>query len=152
MQRTAILFHLDVQLPGANWVVYVIHGNHHENPGDPLRSLMPFLGSLPFGTLVWAACVGVAGFGRLLAVFWASPLGYVIYDAGPLRLPPMVDAREAGAALKTHHMRHHYVDEHGNFCDLCDLLGSRVRLQDQVDRRVNDRAAPPDGGQACPFQ
>jgi sterol desaturase/sphingolipid hydroxylase (fatty acid hydroxylase superfamily) len=124
------LFHLDVDFPSMKWVVYVIHGNHHENPSDPLRSLMPFLGSLPFGALVWGACVALLGSAGSWA-FLGFATGYVIYDAAHYGCHQWPMRGKLGAALKTHHMRHHYVDEHGNFAISAifwdRVFGSRIK-------------------------
>lgn len=47
------LFHLQVEVRAIKWLVYVMHGNHHDSPNDPLRGLMPFSVSLPIAALVW---------------------------------------------------------------------------------------------------
>jgi sterol desaturase/sphingolipid hydroxylase (fatty acid hydroxylase superfamily) len=124
------LFHLDVDLLGLKRVVYVIHGNHHENPNDPLRSLMPFLGSLPFGALVWGACVTLLGPAGSWA-FLGFVTGYVIYDAVHYGCHQWPMRGKLGAALKAHHMRHHYIDEHGNYAISAifwdRVLGSRIK-------------------------
>jgi len=108
------LFHLELDLPAVKWFVYLIHGNHHHSPNDPLRDMMPLSVSLPVSALVWSSCTMLLGaMGSWLFLGWIS--GYVIYDVvhyachqWPMRGP-------LGAALKRHHMRHHHVDEHANF-------------------------------------
>lgn len=108
------LFHWDLDVPAVRWFVFLIHGNHHDNPNDPMRDLMPLSVSLPVGGLIWLVCLGLVGpAGSWL--FLGFMVGYVIYDVvhyachqWPMRGP-------LGVALKRHHMRHHFVSDHGNY-------------------------------------
>jgi sterol desaturase/sphingolipid hydroxylase (fatty acid hydroxylase superfamily) len=124
------LFHLNVDQPVIRWLVFVIHGNHHANPGDPLRDLMPLSVSLPVSAAVWSACVALLGAGGTWVFLgWLS--GYVFYDAIHYACHHSEMRGKLGAALKRHHMRHHHVDDMGNFAItaiLWDrLLGSRIK-------------------------
>lgn len=124
------LFHLKIDQPIAKWMVFVIHGNHHENPGDPLRDLMPLSVSLPVSALVWSTCVmlfGPAGTWAFLG--WLA--GYVIYDGVHYACHHREMRGTLGSALKRHHMRHHHVDDTGNYAITAifwdRVLGSRVK-------------------------
>ena len=55
------LFHWESDIRLARWLVYLIHGNHHESPSDPLRGLMPLGVSIPVCGLLWLAFVGLMG-------------------------------------------------------------------------------------------
>lgn len=108
------LFHLKLEQPFVQWLVFVIHGNHHENPGDPLRDLMPLSVSLPVSALMWSLSVvlfGPAGTWAFLG--WIT--GYVFYDAIHYACHHHEMRSKLGAALKRHHMRHHHIDDAGNF-------------------------------------
>lgn len=108
------LFHWDSKLPVVRWFVFLIHGNHHDNPNDPLRGLMPLSVSVPVGGLVWLSCVALLGApGTWL--FLGFMIGYVIYDTVHFACHQWPMRGRLGAALKRHHMRHHFVDEEGNF-------------------------------------
>jgi sterol desaturase/sphingolipid hydroxylase (fatty acid hydroxylase superfamily) len=110
-------------------LMFMIHGNHHVAPADPLRNLMPPLVSLPLAALVWAACVAIVGpAGTWLFSGWI--IGYVAYDIihygchqWPLR------SRISGS-FKVNHIQHHFAETVGNYAItgmIWDrLFGSRI--------------------------
>ncbi len=108
------LFHWKSQSRVVNWLIFVLHGNHHDEPRDPLRNLMPPILSVPIGACIWAAMAGAfAAAGTWL--FLGFMIGYVVYDTvhyachqWPMRGP-------IGRVLKRHHMRHHYVDHDSHY-------------------------------------
>ena len=106
------LFHLESRFAPVRWVVFLMHGNHHETPGDPLRGLMPLPVSVSVGAVLWVVSVAVLGPAGLLLGFMT---GYVIYDALHYACHQLPMRRGLGAVLKRHHMRHHHIDEGGNF-------------------------------------
>lgn len=108
------LFHWQLDVPAVQWFVFLIHGNHHNHPNDPLRDMMPLSVSLPVSASVWAlstAALGTAG--NWLFLGWIT--GYVIYDVVHYACHQWPMRGRLGAALKRHHMRHHYIDEGRNF-------------------------------------
>jgi sterol desaturase/sphingolipid hydroxylase (fatty acid hydroxylase superfamily) len=108
------LFHWDLDLPAVKWFVFLIHGNHHDSPNDPLRDLMPLSVSLPVAGLVWGLSVMALGdAGTWAFLGWIT--GYVLYDVVHYACHQWPMRGRLGAALKRHHMRHHYVDEGRNF-------------------------------------
>lgn len=124
------LFHLEVDQPVAKWLVFVIHGNHHDNPGDPLRDLMPLSVSLPVSAAVWSSCLALLGAaGTWLFFGWL--VGYVVYDAVHYACHHGEMRGRLGAALKRHHMRHHHVDDTSNYAITAvfwdRVFGSRIR-------------------------
>lgn len=124
------LFHLDGKAPLVRWLVFLIHGNHHASPNDPMRGLMPLPVSVTVGALVWAACFALMGKAGTWA-FLGFMTGYVIYDAVHYACHQFPMRGPIGAAFKRHHMRHHYVDEEGNFAISAifwdRVFGSRIR-------------------------
>ena len=108
------LFHLEVEWPAVKWIVFLIHGNHHDNPGDPMRDMMPLPASLPIAALVWGTCLMLLG-GPGTWLFLGFILGYVIYDTIHYASHQWPMRGKLASALKRHHMRHHYVDEGGNY-------------------------------------
>ncbi|WP_340267442.1 sterol desaturase family protein [Sphingobium mellinum] len=108
------LFHLEVEWPAARWIVFLIHGNHHENPNDPLRDMMPLSVSVPVAGLVWGACLMMLG-GSGTWLFLGFILGYVTYDTVHYASHQWPMRGKLASALKRHHMRHHYVNEDRNF-------------------------------------
>lgn len=108
------LFHWGLDLPAVQWFVFLIHGNHHDNPNDPMRDIMPLSVSLPVAGLVWATCVALLGpAGTWL--FLGFIAGYVIYDGVHYACHQWPMRGKLGSALKRHHMRHHYVDDRCNY-------------------------------------
>lgn len=108
------LFHLELEQPAAKWLVFLIHGNHHDSPNDPLRGIMPLSVSLPIAGLIWAACVALIGHAGTWA-FLGFITGYVVYDAIHYACHQFPMRGKLAAALKRHHMRHHYVDDTRNY-------------------------------------
>lgn len=95
-------------------IVFLMHGNHHENPNDRLRNMMPFIVSLPISAIAWATSLALLGAsGTWLFLGWIS--GYVIYDAVHYACHQWPMKGTIGRALKRHHMHHHYVDEKANY-------------------------------------
>lgn len=124
------LFHLEVDAPLLKWAIFLIHGNHHASPNDPLRGLMPLGVSVPVAGMVWGAFVLLCGApGTWL--FLGFIIGYVIYDTLHFACHHWPMTGKLGKALKRHHMRHHYVDDFGNFgisAIFWDVMfGTRIR-------------------------
>ena len=108
------LFHMKSRWRVINWLVFVLHGNHHAQPRDPLRNLMPPLLSVPIALCIWAAIIGVAGTAGTWA-FMGFMIGYVIYDLVHYACHQWPMRRGVLRALKRHHMRHHYFDADANY-------------------------------------
>lgn len=107
-------FHFESKQPIVSQLVYLMHGNHHADPNDGLRNLMPLLVSIPISALVWGTCLALLGAaGTWVFLGWIS--GYVMYDLVHYACHQWPMQGRLGSALKRHHMRHHYVDETGNF-------------------------------------
>lgn len=94
--------------------VFLLHGNHHSLPNDPLRNLMPPIVSITVGGLIWAAFLAMAGpAGSWLFLGFMS--GYVAYDLVHYACHQWPMKGRMARMLKTHHMRHHHTHEHGNY-------------------------------------
>jgi sterol desaturase/sphingolipid hydroxylase (fatty acid hydroxylase superfamily) len=108
------VFHLHPRSERLQQIVFVIHGNHHADPNDPLRNLMPPIVSLPLGALIWAACVYLAG-PQASWFFLGFVFGYVVYDLVHYCCHQSAMKGPLARMLKTHHMRHHFYHVEGNF-------------------------------------
>ena len=108
------IFHLKLGSRFGRWLIFVTHGNHHADPGDKYRNIMPPVVSLILLGSIWALLVLVVGApGSLL--FLGFAIGYVVYDSVhyachqfPMRAPVL-------RHLHRHHTRHHYSRQEGNF-------------------------------------
>lgn len=124
------LFHLESDLRIVQWFVYLIHGNHHSSPNDPLRGLMPLPVSMSIGGAIWLACLALMGASGTW-LFLGFMTGYVMYDAVHFACHQWQMRGPLGRMFKQHHMRHHYVNENANFAISAlfwdRVFGSRIR-------------------------
>lgn len=108
--------------------VFIMHGNHHVSPNDPLRSLMPPIVSVPVGLALRTLSVSLEPWG--IWAFLGFGIGYVTYDLTHYACHQLPMNGRFGKALKRHHMRHHYVDDAANYAVTAPLLdgliGSKV--------------------------
>ena len=96
-----------------NWI-FIIHGNHHGDPNDPLRNLMPPVVSLPVAALIWFLAVSAMGPAGTW-VFFGFISGYVAYDLVHYACHQWPMKGRIGRLLKVHHMRHHHLRVRGNY-------------------------------------
>jgi sterol desaturase/sphingolipid hydroxylase (fatty acid hydroxylase superfamily) len=108
------IFHLKLRSELGQRLIFLTHGNHHVDPADGYRNIMPPIVSLWVMGSFWGFFVlllGAAG----SVLFLGFAIGYVIYDSVhyachqfPMRGPVL-------RQLKRHHIRHHYAKREGNF-------------------------------------
>jgi sterol desaturase/sphingolipid hydroxylase (fatty acid hydroxylase superfamily) len=108
------LFHFEARSERVKRWIFIIHGNHHADPNDPLRNLMPPAVSLPVGAMVWLACIAAIGPAGTW-VFLGFMLGYVAYDLVHYACHQWPMKSRFARALKVHHMRHHHLRVRGNY-------------------------------------
>lgn len=107
-------FHFESSYSVVSRAVFLMHGNHHADPNDALRNLMPLIVSIPIAAVVWGGCLALSGPpGTWLFLGWIT--GYVAYDLVHFACHQWPMRGRLGSVLKRHHMRHHYVDEMGNY-------------------------------------
>lgn len=108
------VFHFEPRSELLKKFVYIIHGNHHSHPNDPLRNLMPPIVSVPAAGLIWLGLV--AAFGPWGSwTFLGFMVGYVTYDLVHFACHQRPMKGRLANALKVHHMRHHHFKVDGNF-------------------------------------
>jgi sterol desaturase/sphingolipid hydroxylase (fatty acid hydroxylase superfamily) len=108
------VFHLKLRSEFGRWVIFLMHGNHHVDPTDNDRNLMPPVVSLVLLGSFW--CVFLLILGKAgSVVFVGFAIGYVLYDSVhyachqfPMRGPVL-------GRLRRHHIRHHYARQEGNY-------------------------------------
>lgn len=118
------VFHFEPRSEVLKQAVFVIHGNHHSHPNDPLRNLMPPIVSIPVGSLIWllfVSAVGPNGTWLLLGFM----MGYVAYDLVHFACHQMPMKGRLANALKVHHMRHHHLKAGGNYA-ITGMIWDRV--------------------------
>lgn len=130
------VFHLETDSTLMQRVVFVIHGNHHADPNDPLRNLMPPVVSLPVGGVIWAMsfwAFGAAG----TWFFFGFMVGYVGYDLVHYACHQFPMKGRIGRLLKGHHMRHHHLQARGNYA-ITGMIWDRIlstRISSVKERR-----------------
>ncbi|HLY87552.1 MAG TPA: sterol desaturase family protein [Acetobacteraceae bacterium] len=128
------LFHLTPKSQLGQWLIFLMHGNHHVDPGDRYRNIMPPIVSLWVIGGFWGVSVLLLGpVGSVLSLGFA--IGYVVYDGihyachqFPMRSPVL-------RQLKRHHIRHHYAKQEGNYA-ITAIFWDRVF---RTDVRVKGR-------------
>lgn len=108
------LFHWNADNRFIRWCVYLMHGNHHQYPNDPLRNLMPLSVSLPISAAIWTVAYALIGFSGSWFVL-GFLIGYVFYDVIHYACHQWPMRSATARLIKRHHMRHHYVDKEMNF-------------------------------------
>lgn len=118
------VFHFQTNVELLQRVIFIIHGNHHADPNDPLRNLMPPIISIPVGLGVWA--LSLWAFGPAGTWFMLGFLaGYVCYDLVHFACHQWPMKGRIARALKTHHMRHHHLHTSGNYA-ITGMMWDRI--------------------------
>lgn len=118
------LFHWKSNAKLVQKFVFLMHGNHHADPNDRLRNLMPPIVSIPIGSAVWGVFVLVLGAPGTW-VLLGFMTGYVAYDVTHFACHQWPMKGRLAFMLKRHHMRHHHVGQHGNYA-ITALFWDRV--------------------------
>lgn len=108
------LFHFEAKSPAMKKFAFVLHGNHHAEPNDKLRGLLPPIVSIPIACAVWALFRLIAGDAGNWA-FLGFICCYVFYDLTHYACHNWPMRSALGKRFKRHHLRHHYVSNDGNF-------------------------------------
>lgn len=113
MHRYVFHFH-----PSSEWgkkLHFIFHGIHHDYPCDRLRLVLPPSVSIPLATgfyFLWRSIIPTPG---LYAFFSAFILGYLLYDMFHYAIHHLEVKGKLWNQLKTHHLKHHYVDPEKGF-------------------------------------
>lgn len=113
MHRFIFHFH-----PTSDWgkkLHFIFHGIHHDYPCDRLRLVLPPSVSIPLATgfyYLWKFLIPSPG---LYAYFSAFILGYLVYDMFHYAIHHLDVKGKLWNQLKTHHLKHHYVDPEKGF-------------------------------------
>jgi len=104
---------------------FIFHGIHHDYPCDRLRLVLPPSVSIPLATgfyFLYQTFIPLPGFYPFFATFLT---GYLIYDMFHYAIHHAEVKGKLWNQLKTHHLKHHYVDPDKGFgvsSPLWDLL------------------------------
>ncbi len=102
------LFHIETEHPFGKRFFFIIHGNHHADPQDPTRLVMPPVAGLALGAIFYAL------FYLVMGPVWTQPffaffiIGYLIYDYTHYAIHHFRPRTAFGKKVKQSHMLHHY--------------------------------------------
>jgi len=109
------VFHFHPTSDFGKKIHFIFHGIHHDYPCDRLRLVLPPSVSIPLATgfyFLWRALIPQPG---LFAFFSAFILGYLVYDMFHYAIHHVQVKGKLWNQLKTHHLKHHYVDPDKGF-------------------------------------
>lgn len=131
------LFHMNMKSAYGRRLLFLLHENHHADPADPLRGIMPLTVSIPLGAVFWG--LALLAFGHLgNAVFLGFGIGYVMYDTVHWACHQLPMQGGIAKRLKLHHLRHHYAEQDANYATT-GIFWDRVfrtGIKRRIDRRV----------------
>lgn len=108
------VFHWQPRSETLKRFVFIMHGNHHADPNDPLRNLMPPIAGIPINCAVWLILLALFG-STANCVFFGFVVGYVGYDMLHYACHQWPMKSRVGMMFKRHHMRHHHGAQDGNY-------------------------------------
>ena len=108
------VFHWQPDSPMLQQFVFIMHGNHHADPNDPLRNLMPPIAGIPINGAVWLTLFVLFGASANWA-FFGFIAGYICYDMLHYACHQWPMKGRVGMMFKRHHMRQHHGAQEGNY-------------------------------------
>ncbi len=101
--------------PRIKFLVFMLHGYHHEFPNDPTRLVMPIILAWPLGTLLGFCFWLILGSSLFFAFYGGLLLGYLAYDAVHYYEHYVQPTSALGKFMRKFHAIHHFMDENKNF-------------------------------------
>ncbi|HET9055345.1 MAG TPA: sterol desaturase family protein [Chitinophagaceae bacterium] len=108
------IFHWVSNSPGAQKIVYILHGNHHHYPRDRQRLLMPPVPSLIIASVVFGIMYLIGG-KNVFMFFPGFIFGYLLYGSMHYAIHAWNPPFKWMKSLWRNHHLHHYKDEHNGF-------------------------------------
>lgn len=109
------LFHYPARSELGKWLVFLFHGNHHHDPKDKTRLVMP-----PTGAIIILFFLYLL-FGLMIPDPWLLPfcgffiIGYLIYDYIHYATHHFPMRNPVAKSLKHYHLKHHFSGESGRY-------------------------------------
>lgn len=103
------VFHWEPKSQWGQRFVYVMHGNHHDEPNDPTRLVMPPFPAIAIASVFYWLFYAILG-GHFISPFFAGfLLGYLAYDYTHFAVHHFTPRTPWGRFIKKYHMMHHFV-------------------------------------------
>ncbi len=109
------VFHFKATTKAGQYLVFLFHGIHHDDPQDPTRLVMPPVVSLTLGTLFFYVFVATMGISYTRPFFSGFISGYLVYDYLHFATHHFMPKTAMGKILKENHMKHHYLKKGGKW-------------------------------------
>ena len=109
------IFHFHPTSDFGKKIHFIFHGIHHDYPCDKLRLVMPPSVSIPLATGFFFFFFLFFKGGNIFPFFGGFLVGYLIYDMFHYMIHHVQVKGKLWNALKSHHLKHHYVDDHRGF-------------------------------------
>ncbi|MDR3608308.1 MAG: sterol desaturase family protein [Oligoflexia bacterium] len=129
------VFHLKQTSAWRKKFYFVMHGNHHVVPNDPMRLVMPPAGSLIIGTILYLFFRAVLGSAWVDPFYFGFSIGYLTYDYTHYAVHHFKPMTRFGRWNKQHHMLHHFVEHDARW-------GVSSPLWDYVFRSLSSQRKP----------
>ncbi len=128
------VFHFAASSKFGKWMVFLFHGNHHDDPKDKSRLVMPPAGGVPIMAALYLL------FSLLIPQPWLFPFfaffiaGYLVYDYIHYATHHFPMRNPVARYLKHYHLKHHFSGQGGRYgvsSPLWDIVfGSRPAVAD----------------------
>lgn len=109
------LFHYQPKNEWAKRIHWMFHGVHHDYPQDSKRLVMPPAVSIPLATIFFYIFLFIFGKALVNPFFAGFLLGYLFYDMIHYGVHHFGFKAKWLLALKSHHMKHHYIEPNDGF-------------------------------------
>ncbi len=109
------IFHYHPKSEYGKKLHFIFHGIHHDYPCDRLRLVLPPSVSLPLAAgffFLWKSFIPAPGLYAFMGTFL---LGYLVYDMFHYAIHHLEVKGKLWNTLKTHHLKHHYVNPDKGF-------------------------------------
>ena len=127
------VFHFHPTSEFGKKIQFLFHGVHHDYPCDRLRLVMPPPISIPLALLFFLFFQLIISGDVLFPFYGGFLLGYLVYDMFHYMIHHAPLKGKLWNILKTHHLKHHYVDDEKGF-------GVSSKLWDIIIRTNFDKA------------
>lgn len=108
------VFHYEPKTDLGKQLHFIVHGVHHDYPGDAKRLVMPPVVSIPLAIIFFS--IFFATLGRFApAVAAGFVFGYVCYDTIHYAIHHFSMKWGIWRWLKNYHLRHHFHDDHAGY-------------------------------------
>ena len=108
-------FHYPATSKVGKRIVFLFHGNHHDDPQDPSRLVMPPGAGIPIAMVFYFIFKLLLGGEACMPFFAGFITGYLIYDYIHFGAHHFSPTSKVGIAIKENHMKHHYMAKKGKW-------------------------------------